>query len=385
MIYLRRSERDNSGESSLAVLDGMSLEVASYKISEMVLIDAIYTNHSGSMRLLEYFVRYSKKNGLLDRYFFLFDRRLKSEIIADIEPGKYVVLDPTESARKKRYRNLPSEIKSVFCFGSVPPPIKVKGRPIIILQHNPFFFESPGFALHVKLLYLIKRLYIRLRCDGNYQWIVQTPRMKDILQRVLKINGKKIAVKPFFELDQVGLVGSRRDTQSLSFLYPADGVPQKNHKFLFKVWEYLSEKYGVLPELHLTIPSKFPHLLRDIETLQKKGLRIINHGFISHSAMKQLYLKHKYLLFPSLSESFGLPLIEGGHAGLQVIGSDLPFIYQVVKPSAVFDPQDLDSLSDIIMSLYREIRLPSTEVLVKDSISDIVKIIESPNLFPENV
>lgn len=345
----------------------------------MILVDAIYTNHSGSMRLLEYFIRYLDQQGRLSEYFFLFDRRLKSDVVGKIDTRKHLFLRPSESARRLEYRNLSDEIKSVFCFGSVPPPVVIKDRPVTILQHNLLFFETPGYSWSAKLFYLVKRLYIRSRCHHSYRWLVQTSRVKQMLIKVLSQHESRVIVKPFFEIDEGLLRSIGREQPEFSFIYPADGIAQKNHRFLFRVWEHLKENYGLRPELHLTIPSKFPELIEEVETLRKTGLNIINHGFVSHAAIRKLYAQHKYLLFPSLSESFGLPLIEAAYAGLIVIGSDLPYIFEVIKPSTVFDPHNVESLVDIMVALSKGLNLPPTEVLVKDNISEVVEIVSSTN------
>jgi glycosyltransferase involved in cell wall biosynthesis len=49
-----------------------------------------------------------------------------------------------------------------------------------------------------------------------------------------------------------------------------------------------------------------------------------------------------------LAESFGLPLIEAAAAGCKIISSDLPYVFEVVKPSLVFDPNDISSIFKVL-------------------------------------
>ena len=51
----------------------------------MILIDAIYINNSGGKVLLEYFINHLIRIGI-DKYYFLLDKRLISDILKDI-PG----------------------------------------------------------------------------------------------------------------------------------------------------------------------------------------------------------------------------------------------------------------------------------------------------------
>lgn len=343
----------------------------------MILVDAIYTNQSGSKRLLEYFIRHTSNKNQLNNYFFLFDQRLESEVVQLVREDRRLFLKPGEIQRRKYYKQLPVNISSIFCFGSVPPPIKVKDRHVTILQHNPFFFENPGYSILFKILYFIKRLYIWTRCFHKYDWIVQTQRIKDILIKSLGINTQRISVLPFFELDFFDDFTPLSLSHPLKFIYPADGVPQKNHTYLFRVWERLHTQHNLSPELHITLPSKYEDHIKTIRRLKHHGIKIFNHGFVSKVMIKELYQKSHFLVFPSMSESFGLPLAEAASTGLMVIGADLPYLYQVVEPSAVFDPKDEDSLVNMIVELHRGKKLKQTKVLLKDQISEVITLIQS--------
>jgi glycosyltransferase involved in cell wall biosynthesis len=346
----------------------------------MILVDSIYTNHSGAKRLLEYFISYAYRTSQINDYFFLIDGRLESKFVSLIPSQNYLVLRPGERGRLGYYKNLPSQISAVFCFNSVPPPVEVSTIPVVILQHNSLFFENPGYGIAQKTYYMVKKLYIKAKTRRNYFWIVQTERIRDIIIKSLPVYGEMIAILPFFELKFKKCASPISASQSsFSFLYVADGVPQKNHDYLFRVWEMLRDKYGLLPELHLTIPLNFDSHIQRIEKLRKGGLKIVNHGFLPSSAMENIYSSNKYLLFPSLTESLGLPLVEAANAGLKIIGADAAYIYQVVNPSAVFDLKRIDSLCDIIVSVNSGQELKDTQVLIEDKIDELFKFIKSPH------
>ena len=48
--------------------------------------------------------------------------------------------------------------------------------------------------------------------------------------------------------------------------------------------------------------------------------------------LQKEYLSSEFLMFPSLTESFGLGLIEAIECGCKVIGADLPYTYEVCEP-----------------------------------------------------
>ena len=68
--------------------------------------------------------------------------------------------------------------------------------------------------------------------------------------------------------------------------------------------------------------NKFSYLQNfNIEYLgQLKHQELINHYSIS-----------KYLIFPSLKESFGLPLVEGFQSDCIILASDLNFVHEVLE------------------------------------------------------
>ena len=69
---------------------------------------------------------------------------------------------------------------------------------------------------------------------------------------------------------------------------------------------------GLNPSLALTIaPKSYPTLAREIERCAEElGLNIVNLGQLQTAAIFKLYQSSSALIFPSLAESFGLPLVE---------------------------------------------------------------------------
>ena len=101
-------------------------------------------------------------------------------------------------------------------------------------------------------------------------------------------------------------------SEGISFIYVSDGNPHKNHNNLLKAWAFLFE-LGLNLELHLTVSKEYPRVLSAIEELQKKGLKITNHGITD---VNILYNNCSHLIYPSLAESFGLGLVEAVNAAL---------------------------------------------------------------------
>ena len=116
------------------------------------------------------------------------------------------------------------------------------------------------------------------------------------------------------------------------FFYPASLDPHKNHKRLFKCFNKLNKMNYTNCILLVTLKSKqLPKPVRN-------NKQIIFLGSKSYKEINQIYNLVDFLIFPSLNESLGLPLIEASRHKLPIIASDLDFVYDVCKPSLVFDP-----------------------------------------------
>ena len=75
-------------------------------------------------------------------------------------------------------------------------------------------------------------------------------------------------------------------------------------------------------------------------------------GELDHSEVQDLYNKSSVLVYPSLVESLGLPLLEAAASGLPIIASDLDYVHDIIKPTAVFNPYSPEAIADTLMKSY---------------------------------
>jgi glycosyltransferase involved in cell wall biosynthesis len=154
------------------------------------------------------------------------------------------------------------------------------------------------------------------------------------------------------------------------FVFISNPSPQKNYPTLLDAWEYLLEQ-GYKPMLHVTIDDTAPQLLQRMESLVDKGARIRNHVYLDP---RELYFKCPYLIFPSVMESFGLPLIEAVDSGMKVLASDMEYVYDVIVPSATFEPMNKVSVAEaVIKALGSE--LPFPKLVTKNESDRLLKLL----------
>jgi glycosyltransferase involved in cell wall biosynthesis len=342
----------------------------------MLLIDAIYIHESGGKVLLEYLIHQLLQNK--KKIFILFDKRIKAPITYNLTEQQYIFLSPSEKQRRIFYQQNSGRFSSVLCFANVPPPVFVKNLNVFIYFHNLVLLsawkECKNYSISRKLLIMLKRFYIQWKNQPNYTWLVQSNRMKKAVQSNLHVSDQSIKVLPFFPEVVTTEIPVRNDIQ---FIYVADGVPQKNHLTLLKAWEYLYEHHGLSPVLHLTLDQRYDTLIQQITSLQKKGIAIVNHGVISKDELNQLYSKCSYLVFPSLAESFGLPLIEAVQHGCGVLASDLPFVTDVIEPSDQFNPLLFNDIANRVAEFMQHSQFVPASLKVTNQVELLIRSIYS--------
>jgi glycosyltransferase involved in cell wall biosynthesis len=70
-------------------------------------------------------------------------------------------------------------------------------------------------------------------------------------------------------------------------------------------------------------------LERRIREHPEYGRRLFWLDDVGDAALRALYLRAHCLVFPSVSEGFGLPLVEAAHYGLPAIASDIPVFHEI--------------------------------------------------------
>lgn len=344
----------------------------------MILLDAVYINNSGGKILLEYFIKSLKERDLLSIFFFLFDDRLESPVLNDIDIKQQRKISASENRRKHFYKHHVANFSTIFCFANVPPPIPVKKNKTFILFHNSLILgnKNTAYSLTQRVKFFIKKLYISLKNDTRYNWIVQTKNMKASLSKSLNINLNTIIVCPFYAQDRFKNLNKRLQKNKNNFLYIADGVAQKNHKILLEAWDIINVQKLLPFTLHLTIPNSFPSLLAEINYLQNKGVKIVNHGYCDFKQLAILYETCNCFLMPSLTESFGLPIIEAVEAGCEIIASDLVYVHDIISPFATFDPDSAIDVSKKVICFFEEkSNSKKSELKVQNEINYLINLI----------
>ena len=186
---------------------------------------------------------------------------------------------------------------------------------------------------------------------------------KDVV-RQFGVDPKKIAVIPRAPI----ISGKRRlnreeaafHLQSLRLpnrfiLYPAKAWPHKNHLRLFQALAQLTSQYGLSVPLVCTgmpVEEYFPFVKKGINEMRLEK-SVIFTGYLNDKQMSSLYSISEFLIFPSLFEGLGIPLLEAMHFGLPIVTSNLTCLPEVAGDAALyFDPLSVDSIAEAIKEAW---------------------------------
>lgn len=299
------------------------------------------------------------------------DERLKP--LPDLAPGVRVIrVAPSLLGRLQAERRLQLLCRSVdvlLCFGNLPPLFRSSARVFVYLQNRYLTSSRPleGLPWSARLRIRIERLWLSHRL-GNATLLVQTETM---LQEVRENFGREAVVLPFLPREiqpSAGQLPVRYD-----FLYVASGEPHKNHRRLLHAWILLAD-HGFLPSLCLTLDTqRDAELCSWVEQLVRQhGLRVSNNP-VPPGQISGLYAQCDALIYPSLFESFGLPLLEARRAGMAIVAAERDYVRDVVAPVVSFDPESALSIARAVMRYQGE---PIEPALPGDAASFLVRLAE---------
>lgn len=232
----------------------------------------------------------------------------------------------------------------VLCFHGVIPWLPLKGEITLFLQNRLLISTArlSGYSLRAKARLRVERFLIKALVHRVKKIIVQSPSMAEQTRAFLGAD-VKVVVCPFISPSDypAAAVGGE---WAFDYVYVASADPHKNHQVLLQSWCQLAQQ-GIRPSLALTLPLDSPLVALISVLKQRWTLNITNLGPLSPVDVCSLYSQAGALIYPSLTESLGLPLIEASQAGLPIIAAELDYVRDIVEPVETFDPRSHTSIA----------------------------------------
>jgi glycosyltransferase involved in cell wall biosynthesis len=136
--------------------------------------------------------------------------------------------------------------------------------------------------------------------------------------------------------------------------YPAQFWPHKNHVRLLKSLARLRDTRGIVANLVCTgrPAHDWPQVRTEARALQLDD-QVTFLGYVEPGHLRALYRLADFLVFPSLFEGGGFPLLEAFQEGAPVTCSTVTSLPEYGGDAVLlFDPQSLDAMADAIRKMW---------------------------------
>ena len=139
--------------------------------------------------------------------------------------------------------------------------------------------------------------------------------------------------------------------QPYTFIFPATAFYYKNHAVILEACRLLAGQHPAF-KVWLTIDGTENKYVKGLVARAKKSIPQIEFlGFVNREDLFRYYTAADCMIFPSLLESWGLPLTEFACLGKPIICADLPYGRATLASTphdfvAYFDPTDATALAE---------------------------------------
>lgn len=235
--------------------------------------------------------------------------------------------------------------------------ISVKSNSIkqVIYLHQPIPFSTISFSIFkTPVLWIYQNILshkIFKSIEKADKVVVQTQWMRDAAINKTKVSSCKFEVIPPDFDGNAFKVYENTDKSKRTFFYPVSFTYYKNHKVIIDAVRILLHQGA--DDFEIIFTGNKEEALQSGLHVENIPVRFI--GNITHEKVLD-YMTNSVLLFPSLLETYGLPLVEAKTIGTFIIASDLPFSHEILDnyPNVTFfNPLDANALAKIMYSFLK--------------------------------
>ena len=222
---------------------------------------------------------------------------------------------------------------------------------------TPLLYKTGRASTKNPLLYAIKHnvfSYV-LKNQVEQSRAIITP-TKTVKEQLISLYGESIQNKiyPLYEGVSYRLLSEQGGDSTVKepyLLYVGNFYPHKNVEFLIRSFAKSNSCYSLV----LAGPNDY-FLKRILSSLSaEEKTHIIIKEKQSLSELATLYKHAQALIHPSISEGFGLPLVEAMHFGIPIIASHIPVFQELLGTSYYsFDPFEESSLVSAIQNFEKD-------------------------------
>jgi len=255
------------------------------------------------------------------------------------------------------------DIQKLLAFGSF---LLTPGKFIkLVLVHHPYLFDNDLLLkspLNTRIQEYLKRLGFLFTLLNAKHLVVESQYVTDQLKKTWgnRLNKKLIHVLPNPVSENLGGLKesefasskSARFTQiadELRILFVSRFYPHKNHQFLIDLSTLLSS-LSIKHQIIVTIDEKITEAELFLKNIAAKELPIKNLGEVSQTDLQHVYNSSHIFIFPSKSETFGIPMIEAMAYGLPLVLPKLGYAEAIAGTAGnYYISGDVESCAKVIV------------------------------------
>ena len=242
--------------------------------------------------------------------------------------------------------------------------------PTIFVCHGLNSYLMPWGSKRIDMLY---RKYIYPLYASNATGIIAVSNTtKEHLMSFLNVEEEKIHTvyegmhedfRQNVNVDELERTRTKYNLPKRFFLFAGQIYPPKNFGRILKAYA----KVGPKQDVYLVATGEHRWLCEDeLKLIDKLGISewVIRTGWIDNNTLIHIYKLAEALIFPSLYESFGTPIVEAMAAGCPVVTSGRFGNGEVAGDAAVLvDPENVDEIAEGMVKIINNKELRNELIL----------------------
>ena len=234
--------------------------------------------------------------------------------------------------------------------------------PQCLVLHDLAYLHFPGFNKRSHRYFYQRYTAKFLRKTKTIATVSEFSR-QDIIRHfpdaIDKIDVVHSGVKEIFSPRDLGKreITKKRYTEGKDyFLYTGAIHPRKNLINLLKAFSIFKKRQKSSMKLVLTgrLAWKYDGFLKDLKHYKFRD-DVVLTGYVEEKELTEITAATYAMVYPSLHEGFGLPVLEAMRSGVPVITSENSSMQEIAGEAALyFDPAQPSSIAEKMMRIYKD-------------------------------
>lgn len=245
-------------------------------------------------------------------------------------------------------------------------PILMKNKVKTVLTIHDIVHVLFPLTMNIPTL-VMERLLMRLSLRKADYVIADSASTASGIQKYYKVKPEKLGVvypgTPVLLERDYSPVPEDEKLPGKYFLFVGTLEPRKNLKSILDAFALLDLERT---DVHLVVVGtrgwKNNNVMRSLKTHRYRS-RVHFTGYVNNARLAFIYKNSICLIYPSIYEGFGFPILEAMSLGVPVITSDVSSMPEIAGDAALLvNPNDIDSLADAM-----------SKIIAQDEIRNILK------------